>query len=87
VKYDKVILMDPEIEKLLREDLVLNKENNEMLKKLYNAHKWNRISSILKWVIVIGIALGTFYFIQPMFDQLFSVYGISFSDVENMIKK
>ena len=79
--------MDPEIEKLLREDLVLNKENNEMLKKLYNAHKWNRISSILKWVIVIGIALGTFYFIQPMFDQLFSVYGISFSDVENMIKK
>ncbi len=78
--------MDEEIKKLLESNLSLNKENNEMLKKLVIYQKWNQIYKIAYWVIIILSALGAFYFIQPMLGNLFDIYtgGVGTSSIKSV---
>lgn len=67
--------MDPESKKLLEETLALARENNKMLHTIRRSMLWARVMSVLYWVVIIGIAFGTFYFIQPYIDQLSNIYG------------
>ncbi len=78
--------MDEEYKKLLEENLVLNKENNKMLYKLVSYQKWNIVYKIVYWAIIILTALGAFYFLMPLFNNLVSVYtgGVGTSDVKNL---
>lgn len=67
--------MDPESKKLLEETLALAQENNKMLRKVRKVQKWSTFWSSLKIVIVIGIALGLFYFLEPYIDKLADLYN------------
>ncbi|MFT5179597.1 MAG: hypothetical protein ACI9GH_000139 [Candidatus Paceibacteria bacterium] len=60
--------MDTDKEILKLQETV--KENNRMLKKIQSRMRWVAFSSIIKWVIYIGIAVGSWYYIQPFVDQL-----------------
>ncbi len=79
--------MDQDLKKLLEDNLALNKENNFILNKLYGAYKLNRVINVVKWIFVIGFALGVFYFIEPLFNQMFSIYGLDSSEIKNMLVK
>ncbi len=87
--------MDEETKKLLSDDYTLNKENNEMLRKLVAFQKWNQVYKIVYWSIIILSAIGAFYFIKPMLSNLISVYTggagdskvNSFSDFKNLGSK
>jgi hypothetical protein len=57
--------MDEESHNILEETLELEKENNRLLKKIWQTQKWRLIFVITKWVIIIAIAGGAYYFIQP----------------------
>ncbi|MDD3662597.1 MAG: hypothetical protein PHT84_01895 [Candidatus Pacebacteria bacterium] len=76
--------MEPEIKSLLEENLKLAKENNELLKKVREFQRWSRITKVLYWFIIIGIALGAFYFIQPYFDGILNIYSGGVSDIDMM---
>ncbi len=67
--------MDPEQQKAFQELLELTRENNKILTKMYRSMMWGRVVRVLYWILVIGIAIGSFYFIQPYMDQLKEVYG------------
>lgn len=67
--------MDPEDRKLLEETLELARENNQMLKKVRSVQKHAMLWSVLKWIIWIGIAFGSFYFLQPYVDRLMDLYN------------
>jgi hypothetical protein len=67
--------MDEETKKLLKEELEVNKENNQLLQKLVWYQKWTRWLNISKWIIVIGTTLGALYLIQPMINSLWSTYS------------
>lgn len=77
--------MDPELKKLLEDNLTVSYENKEMLKKLVAFQRFSQITRVVYWVVIIGIAIGAFYFIQPFFDSLFNIYGGGLSDI-NTIK-
>ncbi|ETB63663.1 TPA: hypothetical protein DIC38_03300 [Candidatus Nomurabacteria bacterium] len=77
--------MDQEIKNLLEENLRLSKENNELLIKVRNFQRWSQISKALYWLVIIGVALGAFYFIKPYFDNVLNIYTGGVSDI-NMIK-
>lgn len=77
--------MDPELKRLLEDNLTVSYENKEMLKKLVFYQKFNQISRVVYWVIIICIALGALYFIQPFLDNLLNIYGGGMSDL-NTIK-
>ena len=67
--------MDPESKKLLEDTYALTEENNKMLHSIKRSMFLARIMSILYWLMIIGVSVGAFYFIQPYIDQLMGVYG------------
>ncbi len=84
--------MDEETKKLIADNYSLNKENNEMLKKLVLFQKLNQIYRIVYWAIIIMSAIGAFYFMKQYMGNLISLYtgGIgdtsSINDITNGFK-
>ena len=76
--------MDPEDKRKLQRVLELAEENNSMLKKLVRAMRWAKILRVIYFLIIIGSAIGIFYILQPVFDQVADTYG-SFRDSLNQI--
>jgi hypothetical protein len=66
--------MDQETKGLLEDIKRLENENNSLLLKLHNIQKWNLISRIVYWFILLGIAVGAFYFIKPFFGSIMGMY-------------
>jgi len=75
--------MDPESKKLLEDTFVLAKENNKMLHSVMRYMRISRMMSIIYWVLIIGSAVGAYYFIQPYVDQLIGIYGGAKSGLDN----
>lgn len=75
--------MDEETKKLIAENYSLNKENNEMLKKMVFYQKLNQIYRVVYWSIIILSAIGAFYFLKPLLGSLISVYtgGVGVTDM------
>lgn len=67
--------MDPESKKLLEETYQLVKDNNEMLHKVRTVQKWATFWHTLKVLVIVGVALGAFYFLQPYIDGVVNFYS------------
>ncbi len=67
--------MDNELKKLLEENLELSKENNTLLKRIRGSQKRAAMMRMLYWILIIGMTLGAYYYIQPYIEQLMSVYS------------
>ncbi len=67
--------MDEEVKQLLREDLGIAKENNKLLTKLVWHQKWSSWFNVIKWIIVVGSAIGALYYLQPVMENLLNTYS------------
>jgi hypothetical protein len=67
--------MDPESKKLLEQTLELEQDNNKILRSMKRSMIWGRIMNVIYWVIIIGISVGAFYFIQPYFNKVLNLYN------------
>jgi len=67
--------MTPEEKDLLKRVAELSEENNDMLRSMRRSMRLARFMSILYWVVIIGSAIGAYYFIQPYIDFFGSAYG------------
>ena len=76
--------MSPEPEKLLEETYQLAKENNKMLRRVRGVQKRQALWSVLKIVVVIGLALGAFYYLEPYLNKILGLYN-SISGIEQKI--
>ncbi|MEK7564338.1 MAG: hypothetical protein AAB510_02090 [Patescibacteria group bacterium] len=80
--------MLPEEKKLLEDTLELSKENNEMLHAMRRSQRFSQIMTVVYWVFILGVGASAYYFIQPYFESLFSVYGGSdINSVFNQLNK
>ena len=52
----------------------LTVENNRMLRKMRQTQRFAVVMRTLYWVLIIGLAFGSFYFVKPYFEQLTKVY-------------
>lgn len=59
-------------------------ENNRILHRLQRNARFARLWHVFYWLIVIGISVGAFYFLQPYIDQLISTYKGIQSEIENV---
>jgi hypothetical protein len=73
--------MDQEEKELLGETLELEKENNQMLRKIRGVQKRQILFSVLKGIFIVGIALGVFYFLEPFLNKAMNVFT-GFSGLE-----
>ena len=67
---------DPELKNLLHEDIRLAEENNVLLRKLYRRTHWVFILSLLKWIILVGVTSGAFYFLKPYIETFSNSYQV-----------
>jgi TRAP-type C4-dicarboxylate transport system permease small subunit len=63
--------LNQKIDRLIR----LSEENNDKIRALHKSMVWGRIFRIVYWVIIIGLAIGAFYYLQPYIDSLTDAYG------------
>ncbi len=61
--------MTPEERSLLQRTYALVEENNGILRGIRRANRWGIAIKIFYWVIIIGVTLGAFYFIQPYIES------------------
>lgn len=70
--------MDQEIKDLkemLRKNLELSAENNKMLHSIKRGILLSRIMRIVYWVIILGVGVGIYYYIEPYVDSAIGAYG------------
>ncbi|MEK7635281.1 MAG: hypothetical protein AAB446_02535 [Patescibacteria group bacterium] len=67
--------MEPEEREMLKKTLELAQENNKMLHNIKRSMFWGRVASTVYWVIIIGAAIGIYYYIQPYIDSAINAYG------------
>ena len=49
-------------------------ENSRILKKLLLHNRWTSFVALVKWLLILGAAFGTYYYLQPYIDQTVEVY-------------
>ena len=60
---------DKDLENYLRENVRLNRENNELLKKINSRQKWSRNWTVIYWVFILGAAALGYYYAFPYFQD------------------
>lgn len=81
-----IVTMDPDIKRLLEENLAVSRETNELLKKVVSAQRWGRVFRVIYWVLIIGASVGAYYLIQPYVQMLLGGYNSILSGVESVQK-
>ncbi|MEX1028063.1 MAG: hypothetical protein WD049_08675 [Candidatus Paceibacterota bacterium] len=66
--------MEPDERRKLERILEIVEKDHSRIDKLYRGMQWRRIFTVVYWILIIGIAVGAFYFIQPYIDQLGDFY-------------
>jgi hypothetical protein len=73
--YDNMASVDPEDKKTLANVLELAKSNNRMLSKMRRAQRRAAFLHTLYWLVIIGAAVGGFYYIQPYLQKVSSTFA------------
>lgn len=76
--------MNPEERELLESIRKLTEENNQIVKSLRRLQRWASFWSVFRWVLIIGSALGAYYYLQPYIDQVWELYN-ALPDFQNII--
>lgn len=67
--------MNPEEKNLLQETADLAKKNNKILRGMHRKQTLASIFSTIKWIIIIGLTIWSYYLIQPYLDQMLALYN------------
>lgn len=67
--------MNPEERSLLERTYKMAEENNEILKSIRRYTRFGTAIKIFYWVIIIGLSVGSIYFIQPLINALSGELG------------
>lgn len=78
--------MDNELRELLLNNLEIAKNNEVMLQKVLRYHRIGVFINVAKWVIIIGSAIGAFYFLQPFLDTLYGTYQTLINSTTSVIE-
>ncbi len=54
----------------------LSEENNKMLHRLQRGMRISRYLRILYFIIIIGVSIGAFYYLQPVVDGFLAFLGL-----------
>jgi hypothetical protein len=50
-------------------------ENQQMIKSMYRRAQIASYFVAIKWIVIIGLTVGSLYFIQPYLETLMKIYG------------
>ena len=67
--------MNPEEKEILKKTLELSQENNDMLHSIRRGMFWGRVMRVIYWVVIIGVSIGVYYYIEPYLNGAIDAYG------------
>ena len=76
--------MDTDVKKAFDRQAEVLEENNKMLRRLNRVQTLHTLFWTLKWVVIIGAALGLYYKFQPTILQLFELYDRLLVDASSL---
>jgi hypothetical protein len=90
-----MFFMDPESKQLLQNVLALAEENNKMLHKIRGVQRRGAVYQVLKYLLIIAIAFGSFYYIEPYLNKIMDLYNsvsgvqqkLNDSPLQDLLKK
>jgi hypothetical protein len=79
--------MEPEEREILRRVLELSQKNNRMLQSIQRSMFWSKLMRYIYWIIIIGAAVGAYYFIDPYITGVIDTYNSLKGNISNIIQK
>ena len=76
--------MEQEDRERLKRVLELAENNGKILKKMRSTMRWGRVLESIYWIVIVGIAAGSFYFLQPFLLSIQGTYKTLQEGVENV---
>ena len=67
--------MSNDKDSLFQKSYELAVENNKMLKSMLRNQRLATVARAIYWLVVIGAAVGLYYYIQPFTDPIVETYG------------
>jgi hypothetical protein len=76
--------MNPEEKQLLQKTYDLAEENNKILHKLKRANTRSVLFRWFYWIVIIGVSIGAFYFIEPYVKVSMDAYKNLQAELSNV---
>ena len=76
--------MTPEEKQLLHSIAQTVEENNKILHKMRRSQRWTSIMTVVYWIVIIGAAVGAFWFLQPYANSFFNTYSTAQSELNSI---
>lgn len=76
--------MTPEERHLLELTHKLAEDNNKILISIRRSNRVSTIFRVLYWIIIIGISVGAYYFIQPYANDAFNLFNVAKQDLQQI---
>jgi len=73
-----------EIKRLLRKNLEVSKETLKYSRKVYKSQRLTKWLQIVYWVVIIGMVLGVYYYIQPLIGNVVETYNSVIKDITTL---
>lgn len=67
--------MDLETSREIRKLIELTEENNRILLKMQSHARWTMFFGTMKWLLFVGLAVGSYFVVQPYLDQTMKLYN------------
>ena len=66
--------MEQEDRERLKRILELTEKNHKMVRKMYSTMRWGNLLKVVYWIVIVGVAVGAFYFLQPFLQSVQQTY-------------
>jgi hypothetical protein len=76
--------MESDEKEILEKTLELSQDNNKILHSIKRGMFWSRVMSVIYWIIIIGVSVGVYYYIQPYIDSLLNTYESVKGEIQNL---
>ncbi|HYC34698.1 MAG TPA: hypothetical protein VEC13_03110 [Candidatus Paceibacterota bacterium] len=77
---------DEDLKAKIDETYELSLENNKMLRSIQKRARWSFLGRLVYWIIILGVAVGAFYYVKPYVEDLIKVYD-SIRQTESKIQE
>ena len=67
--------MSPEEKELLEKSVSLAEDNNKILHSIKRSIWMGRIMTFIYWMIIIGSAIGAYYYLEPYYNKALDMYN------------
>lgn len=67
--------MDLDEKAMLKKTLELSQENNKILNSMKRQMLFGRLFKIIYWVVILGTAIGVYYYLDPYIEGVVGAYS------------